>query len=128
MSGLADFVGGSLQRAVVMTLDRVIIDVLVLAIAFIIPDQPRETVNFLMYALFLSMLLLVVRDLVGFWKEGTLQEKFFGPNPRAKPVMQDASQPTQIAPEGQPKFKSEVIARLETARKRALGERAANIR
>jgi len=124
MSALADFVGGSFQRAVVQTLDRVIIDVLVLALAFIIPKQPEETAHFIMYALFMSMLLLVVRDFLEIWKNGQLYEKFFG----KKPDVKQAQEGQKLDAGGDPganeiKQPEGIIGRLEAARRRALGTR-----
>jgi hypothetical protein len=117
-STLAEFVGGSFHRAIVMTLDKVVIDVLVLAIAYILPKQPQDTVQFLMYALFLSMMLLVVRDLIAAWKDGSLVEKLYGARPRPRTL--DAS---AESPRGGNVNSSQIVQRLEAAAQRAFGNR-----
>lgn len=96
--GLAKTIGDSAHRGLASVLDRLVVDVILAALIWILPHQPKDIVPLILFAVFVAMLLLTVSDVIHFVKKN-------GPEMMYK------------------KEKVPVRERLQLAHMRALGER-----
>jgi hypothetical protein len=135
-SALALFAGASISRGITSIFDRTVGDVLIMMLASLLPGQPEQLHELIMYAIFLALLLMFARDLNTFWQQGTLTEHFFGPSRHQQEGQrgganslgeiggdeeQSASGPNGEEGPRRVSASNERIARVEAERKRALG-------
>lgn len=103
--GLTSTITDSLHRGLGSLLDRLLVDVLIVGLAWIAPFQPKDLSTLIAFAIFFSMLLIAISDIVHYIRNKPISigknGNGNGENGERKP------------------FKE----RLELARKRAVGAR-----
>jgi hypothetical protein len=106
--GVTSTIADSLHRGLGSLMDRLLIDVLLAGLAFALPHQPKDFASLVAFAIFFSMLLIALSDIVHYI--------------RTKPVNL-AKNGGETSGERDSRDRKPFQEKLELARKRAYGMR-----